>query len=114
MRTVARYFDLTEAQVARGALRAGGHGELLRDEYLGSLDWTYLIALGGLRLQKEEPAVPEPMLAKEFEVEGACPELEQYESPDWRRVRRAKWRTILVWLLAAPVAGLIALLIGAV
>jgi len=102
MRTVSRYFDLTEAQVARGALRSISAGESLRDEHLGSINWGYLVALGGLRLETPDSATPVGMLATEFAIVEVCPELEGYEAPDWQEVWRAKVLTIVVWNGTGP------------
>ena len=110
MHSISRFLDLTEAQVATGALRAEGSDPLLRDEYLANLDWTCILALGGLRLEVEEAEmrclIQEPVLALLDDV----PELRDYEAPNWRRLRLIKGLCASMWLipfLALPLLPLL-------
>jgi hypothetical protein len=110
MHSMSRFHDLTEAQVAKGALRAEGGDPLLRDEYLGNLDWTCILALGGLRLEAVEAElrllIQDPVLTLIDEV----PELRDYEAPDWRRLRLVKLFAVSMWFvpfLALPLLPLL-------
>ena len=71
---VARYFDLTEAQVAAGVLRASGLNQMLRDENTCSIDWSYLVALGGVSVETTDSEEAAALLssAADFEREIAA------------------------------------------
>jgi hypothetical protein len=47
---IARFADLTEAQIAASRLRAEGMSVLLQNEYWGTSDFIMSIAMGGFRL----------------------------------------------------------------
>jgi hypothetical protein len=47
---IARFADLTEAQIAASRLRAEGMSVLLQNEYWGTSDFLMSIAMGGFRL----------------------------------------------------------------
>lgn len=47
---IARFADLTEAQIAASRLRAEGMQVLLQNEYWGTSDFVMSIAMGGFRL----------------------------------------------------------------
>jgi hypothetical protein len=47
---IARFADLTEAQIAASRLRAEGVSVLLQNEYWGTSDFIMSIAMGGFRL----------------------------------------------------------------
>lgn len=47
---IARFADLTEAQIAASRLRADGVPVLLQNEYWGTSDYMMSIAMGGFRL----------------------------------------------------------------
>jgi hypothetical protein len=47
---IARFADLTEAQIAASRLRAEGMQVLLQNEYWGTSDFMMSIAMGGFRL----------------------------------------------------------------
>ncbi len=47
---IARFADLTEAQIAASRLRAEGVSVLLQNEYWGTSDFMMSIAMGGFRL----------------------------------------------------------------
>jgi hypothetical protein len=113
MHSMSRFLDLTEAQVAKGALRAEGSDPLLRDEYLANLDWTCILALGGLRLEAVEPEFRPLIQDSVLTLIDDVPELRDYESPDWWRLRLVKGFVASMWFvpfLALPLLPL--LLIG--
>ncbi len=47
---VARFTDLTEAQIAAGALRSAGFAAEVQDANLGTVDFLLQRAMGGFRL----------------------------------------------------------------
>ncbi|HYU31278.1 MAG TPA: DUF2007 domain-containing protein [Thermoanaerobaculia bacterium] len=46
-----RYLSLAEADLARSMLQAAGLEAQVRDEYLAGLNWYYIPAIGGVRLE---------------------------------------------------------------
>jgi hypothetical protein len=48
--TIARFLDLTEAQVAASALRASGVPVFVQNEHWGQADFTMQMAMGGFWL----------------------------------------------------------------
>lgn len=112
MHSMSHFLDLTEAQVAKGALRAEGGEPLLRDEYLGNLDWTCILALGGLRLEASNPELSPLIQDSTLKLVEDVPELSDYEAPDRMRLRLVKGLGISMWLvpfLALPLLPLLLL-----
>lgn len=62
-KVVARYFDRTEADVARTALEGSGIPVEMADENFSRITWFYCVAIGGVRLY-----VPEEYLAEARDV----------------------------------------------
>jgi len=52
---VGRYYDISEAYIARGLLDHNGITAILFDINLASMYWTYLTAISGIRLMVDEP-----------------------------------------------------------
>jgi hypothetical protein len=93
---VARYTELTEAQTARSALESAGLSVSLRDEQTGSLNWLYLPALGGLRLEvrADQVAAAREILTLDLaDREGSAP-----VTPH-RGKRLAGWVALAILLL---------------
>ena len=44
------YFDLSDAPVAKSVLEAHGFVAILFDWHVGSVNWSYMFALNGIRL----------------------------------------------------------------
>jgi len=68
--TVAIYYDLPSAVVAKARLDQHGFAVILQDWQFSTVVWHYLHALGGLRLMVPEPEAAE---AREVLSEPAAP-----------------------------------------
>lgn len=89
-----RFVDPTEAVVAAGWLRSAGEPVELADYYLCSLNWLYILAIGGfgLDLAEEQSRI---LLA-------APPRREQPSEEDlahYRRIERGRRRAVWITLL---------------
>ena len=109
---VGRYFDLTEAQVALGALRAEGLQTILRDEHLCGINWMYIVAVGGLRLEAVEAERGLAALRDHGGTDELQPELQEYEAPDLGFERNWKRVVLGVWFAPMPIVIGIAMLLG--
>ena len=71
MITIAAYDFITDAEIARGRLRAEGIEAALADQHLVQTDWLYSIAVGGIKLQVSpaDVARAEAILAQDFSSE---------------------------------------------
>lgn len=84
--TVGRFWNLAEAQLAKGAVQAAGIEAFLFDDNMVRLDWFNANALGGvkLRVDREDAAAAEEVLAQpipeHFDVSGVG-EFEQPRCP---------------------------------
>lgn len=98
--TVARFTDLTQAQAARSVLESAGLSPQLRDEFMGSLNWLYVPALGGLRLEVTHERAEEArqLLGELPELEGEGL-LEDGPATDREASARRKRRVALVALV---------------
>jgi hypothetical protein len=56
---IARFVDLTEAQVAASALRASGVPVFMQNEHWGQTEFTMQMAMGGFRLWVPEQEAPD-------------------------------------------------------
>ncbi|MGB0373214.1 MAG: DUF2007 domain-containing protein [Opitutales bacterium] len=79
METIARYSTLIEAQSKRAFLESSGVDAFIPDEMTVQMNWMYVNAIGGIRLQVPEESVIEALeiLGLEADTESAlvsCPE----------------------------------------
>ena len=102
--TIARFADHAQAQNALSALRASGLAPELRDQQLAGLNWFYLPALGGMRLQvpasQQEEA--EALLSDDsnLAVADAPGEDEDFLASRRRRIRTLALLALLVILFS--------------
>jgi len=92
---IATFSGLTEAQIAAGALRAGGLHAEVADQHFGSVVWTDQVALQGFRLTvpKGEAAAARALLA---EILAEPPPEPAWYPP--RKAGNAGWRFLAVAL----------------
>ena len=71
METIARFSTLSEAYLKRSVLEACGIDAFIPDEYSAQVNWMYIGAMGGIRLQVPEESVKEAgeILNLDFEHE---------------------------------------------
>lgn len=81
--TVASYYNLSEALVAKSILEQHGFTVFVQDSFYGGLDWGRNIALGGLRLTVPEPEAKDaahllslatPLPPEEVDPIDCCPD----------------------------------------
>ena len=101
---IARFADLTEAQIAASRLRAEGVPVLVQNEYWGGADYIMTIAMGGFRLwaPDDQAADAKALIAQ---LRGAIPAPEPEDDASAPAVTRASpsvgvARTGLALLLA--------------
>jgi hypothetical protein len=58
---VKTYFDLSDALVARSVLEAHGFVAILFDWHVGSVNWSYMFALNGMRLCTLDVSLPDAL-----------------------------------------------------
>ena len=97
--TVAVLYSLPAAAVARSALEARGVPVVAVGGHVASVDWAYLVALGGIELRV--PAAQEPA-ARALLAEGERPPLR--ESAAFRH--RWIWNALVFLLLLIPVGAI--------
>lgn len=101
-----RYLSLAEADLRAGMLQASGLEPQVRDEYAAGLNWLYIPAMGGVRLEvpAEQQGEAQELLAAELEpVEPTEEEQAYFESA---RRRRRIFGAIALFLTAGPLIGL--------
>lgn len=111
---IARFADLTEAQIAASRLRADGVPVLLQNEYWGTSDYMMSIAMGGFRLWTPASQADEARaLIATLRAARPEPDPEDEASPDpapvagVARTGLALFLAVLLggpagWLAAAP------------
>ncbi|HEY3697133.1 putative signal transducing protein [Phenylobacterium sp.] len=74
---IARFVDLTEAQVAASALRASGIPVFLQNEHWGQTAFTMQLAIGGFRLwvPEEEATDAQAFISSSRRTPSALPPL---------------------------------------
>jgi hypothetical protein len=65
METIARFADVAAAEVARGFLASAGIDAFVADAHIARLDWRWICALGGVRLQVPEEQAADAVLLLE-------------------------------------------------
>jgi hypothetical protein len=55
------YFDLSDALVAKSVLEAHGFVAILFDWHVGSVNWSYMFALNGIRLCTLDVSLPDAL-----------------------------------------------------
>jgi hypothetical protein len=81
LKEIARFADLTEAQIAASRLRSEGVQVLVQNEYWGSADFIMTIAMGGFRLWAPEDQAGEAK-ALISELRAAMPPPEESEDDE--------------------------------
>ena len=103
------YLSLAEADLMSGILQASGLEPQVRDEYAAGLNWLYIPALGGVRLE-----VPAEQWADAQELMSAEPEPVEHteEEQDYLQSARRRRRALGVaalFLTTGPLIGLVGL-----
>jgi hypothetical protein len=70
------YFDLSDALVAKSVLEAHGFVAVLFDWHLGSVNWSYMFALNGIRLCTLDTSLPDALRLLDERLEGEDPNLD--------------------------------------
>lgn len=104
-----RFLSLSEANVAQGVLDAAGLQPRIRDAQVGGLDWDYLPAMGGIRVE-----VPVEHLEEARELLASRTDLYAAPSEEDRpyfaaAARKRRIHGFIALLLVAPVMVPIAL-----
>jgi hypothetical protein len=96
---VARFADLTEAQVAASALRASGIFVFLQNQHHGEMNFGVQFALGGfpLHVMEEEAAEVRAMLSH---IRAAPSSLAP--PPPAQSVPRLAFSLVITWLFGVP------------
>ena len=82
LKEIARFADLTEAQIAASRLRAEGVQVLVQNEYWGGADFIMTIAMGGFRLwAPEDQAAEAKALIGELRAGSPPPEEPEDDEP---------------------------------
>lgn len=103
---VARFWDLTEAQIARSALEAAGIDIVIFDDNWASVVWTEQAALRGIRLMAQDTDVAEAKALLQA-IRPAPPPAEAAEHRDGLgRAGGAAWTLALAAVFGWPLAGL--------
>ncbi len=104
-----RYLSLAEADLMSGILQASGLEPQVRDEYAAGLNWLYIPALGGVRLEvpAEQWADAQELMSAELEPVEHTAE-EQVYLQGARRRRRVLGVAAL-FLMTGPLVGLVGL-----
>jgi hypothetical protein len=63
-------FDLPDALVAKSVLEAHGFMAVLSDWHVGSVDWSYMSALNGIRLCTLDVSLPDALRLLDERPEG--------------------------------------------
>ena len=90
-----RFTDPTEAVVAAGWLRSAGERVELTDYYLCSINWLYILAIGGFGLDLDETQVEILLAAPPRREKPSEEDLAHYRRIEQRR-RHVVWITLLL------------------
>lgn len=106
---VDRFLNLGQANVAQGVLDAAGFQPRIRDAQVGGLDWDYLPAMGGIRVE-----VPAEHLEEAREILATRTDLYAAPSEEDRpyfaaAARKRRIHGFIALLVIAPVMVPIAL-----
>ncbi|HJX29862.1 MAG TPA: hypothetical protein VJ885_18320 [Thermoanaerobaculia bacterium] len=106
---VDSFLNLGQANVAQGVLDAAGFDSRIRDAQVGGLDWDYLPAMGGIRVEVPVERLEEAreLLATRTDLYAAPSEEDRPYFESAARKRRA--RGFIALLFVAPVMIPIAL-----
>jgi hypothetical protein len=119
--TIRRYLWPHEAQVARSVLESDGIAAVVQDQHMAQMDWLYVQAIGGLRLQVSsedagratelldtlEASAPPPPADEDAVACPLCGSLEQERVVTGRRLAGLGlfgvpfWRQRSVWRCAS-------------
>jgi hypothetical protein len=69
------YFDLPDALVAKSVLEAHGFVAVLFDWHVGSVNWSYMFALNGIRLCTLDVSLPDALRLLDDKLEAEDPNL---------------------------------------
>jgi hypothetical protein len=69
------YFDLSDALVAKSVLEAHGFVAVLFDWHVGSIDWSFMFALNGIRLCTLDVSLPDALRLLDERLEAEDPNL---------------------------------------
>jgi hypothetical protein len=69
------YFDLSDAPVAKSVLEAHGFVAILFDWHVGSVNWSYMFALNGIRLCTLDVSLPDALRLLDERLETEDPNL---------------------------------------
>ena len=69
------YFDLPDALVAKSILEAHGFVAVLFDWHTGSVNWSYMFALNGIRLCTLGVSIPDALRSLDERLEAEDPNL---------------------------------------
>jgi hypothetical protein len=69
------YFDLSDALVAKSVLEAHGFVAILFDWHVGSVNWSYMFALNGIRLCTLDVSLPDALRLLDERLETEDPNL---------------------------------------
>ncbi len=100
METIARFSTLSEAYLKRSVLEACGIDAFIPDEYSAQVNWMYIGAMGGIRLQVPEESVKEAgeILNLDFEHEKGIMECPYCGSSNVHMMELSPWSAILLIL----------------
>ena len=100
METIARFSTLSEAYLKRSVLEACGIDAFIPDENTAQMNWMYIGAMGGIRLQVPEESVKEAaeILNLDFEHEKGIMECPNCGSSNVHVMELSPWSALFLIL----------------
>ena len=100
METIASFSTLAEAHLKRSMLESCGIEAFIPDENTAQMNWMYIGAMGGIRLQVPEESAKEAaeILNLDFEHEKGIMECPNCGSSNVRAMELSPWNAILLIL----------------
>lgn len=111
--TIGHFLSLTEAEAVHAMLEGAGLHPETRDEQMAQLDWLYVPALGGVRVEvpAEEVAEAQELLGAPFDAGPDPSEEDRAYIKKKVRLRRGMG-VVAIFLTLGPMLGVLALILA--
>jgi hypothetical protein len=111
--TIGHFLSLTEAEAVHAMLEGAGLHPETRDEQMAQLDWLYVPALGGVRVEVpgEEVIEAQELLRRPFDSGPVLSDEDRAYFKKKIRIRRGMG-VLAIFLMLGPILGVLALILA--